>query len=53
VVESAPTINAQSFGGSGEISGTFTHRQASSLALLLSSGAVPLPLKVAYTQTSG
>jgi preprotein translocase subunit SecD len=53
VVESAPTINAQSFGGSGEISGSFTHRRASSLALLLSSGAVPLPLKVAYTQTSG
>ena len=53
VVESAPTINAQSFGGSGEISGSFTHRQASSLALLLASGAVPLPLEVAYTQTSG
>jgi hypothetical protein len=52
-VESAPTINATSFGGSGQIAGSFTHRQASSLALLLASGAVPLPLRVAYTQTSG
>ena len=49
-VEQAPTVNAMSFGGSGQIAGGFTHRQASSLALLLASGAVPLPLKVAYTQ---
>ena len=52
-VESAPTVNATSFGDTGQIAGGFTHRQASSLALLLASGAVPLPLKVAYTQTIG
>jgi hypothetical protein len=50
-VESAPTINATSFGGSGQVAGDCTHRQASSLALLLTSGAVPIPLKVAHTQT--
>ena len=52
-VESAPTINTMSFGGSGQIAGGLTHRQASSIALLLAIGAVPLPLKVAHTQTIG
>jgi preprotein translocase subunit SecD len=52
-VESAPTINAMSFGGSGQISGGFTHRRASSLALLLASGAMLIPLVVVYTQTIG
>jgi hypothetical protein len=48
-VVSAPTVNAMSFGGAGQVAGGFTHRQASSIALLLTSGAVPVPLKVAYT----
>jgi hypothetical protein len=52
-VESSPTINATRFGGSGQIAGGLSHRRASSLAILLASGAVPLPLKVAHTQTRG
>jgi preprotein translocase subunit SecD len=53
-VISAPMINAtgSQFGCSGEITG-ITHEQASSLALLLTSGAFPLPLRVADTQTRG
>lgn len=44
VVESAPTINAQSFHGSGQITGTFTQAQADSLALELRYGALPVQL---------
>ena len=52
-VESAPTINAQSFGGSGQISGDFTQNQATSLALVLKYGQIPIALKTAtYTTVS-
>jgi preprotein translocase subunit SecD len=43
-VESAPTINAMSFGGSGEISGDFTQPQAQALALVLKYGQIPIAL---------
>jgi len=53
VVESAPTINAQSFGGSGEISGDFTQPQAQALALVLKYGQIPIALTQAtYTTVS-
>ncbi len=53
VVESAPTINAQSFGGSGEISGNFTQPQAQALALVLKYGQIPIALTQAtYTTVS-
>jgi preprotein translocase subunit SecD len=52
-VESAPTINAQSFGGSGQISGDFTQAQATSLALVLKYGQIPIALSTqTYTTVS-
>jgi preprotein translocase subunit SecD len=52
-VESAPTINAMSFGGSGEISGNFTQPQAQALALVLKYGQIPIALTQAtYTTVS-
>lgn len=44
VVESAPTINAQNFGGQGQITGTFTQTQAQSLATEIQYGALPVQL---------
>ena len=50
---SAPTINAMSFGGSGQISGSFTQSQANQLALILKYGQIPIGLKKAtYTTVS-
>ena len=52
-VESAPTINATSFGGSGQISGGFTQSQATSLATILKYGQIPIALNQAtYTTVS-
>ena len=52
-VESAPTINATSFGGSGQISGDFTQAQAGSLATILKYGQIPIALTQAtYTTVS-
>lgn len=51
VVESAPTINAKTFGGQGQISGTFTQSQAQSLALVLKYGALPVQLQQQTVQT--
>jgi preprotein translocase subunit SecD len=52
-VESAPTLNAQSFGGQGQISGNFTQSQAGDLALVLKYGQIPIALKTAtYTTVS-
>jgi preprotein translocase subunit SecD len=44
VVQSAPTINAQSFGGQGQITGNFTQGSADNLALVLRYGALPVQL---------
>src|SRR5205085_518376 len=44
VVQSAPQINAQQFGGRGEITGNFTQRDAKDLALVLKYGALPVQL---------
>jgi len=52
-VQSAPTINAPSFGGSGQITGAFTQAQAQQLALVLKYGQIPIALKHAtYTTVS-
>ncbi|MDA8270980.1 MAG: protein translocase subunit SecD [Actinomycetota bacterium] len=51
IVESAPTINAKTFGGQGQISGTFTQTQAQDLALVLSYGALPVQLQQQTVQT--
>jgi len=42
---SAPQVCSTAFGGSGQISGTFTVVEAEGLANLLKSGALPMPLK--------
>jgi preprotein translocase subunit SecD len=56
VVQSAPLIypaqsTFTSFGGSGQISGSFTSTSAKSLALALNYGALPVRLKALTTQT--
>lgn len=52
-VISAPTIQSAILGGSGIISGNFTVKSASDLALLLRSGALPAPLEVLEERTVG
>lgn len=51
IVESAPTINAKTFGGQGQISGTFSQAQAQDLALVLKYGALPVQLQQQTVQT--
>ncbi len=52
-VITAPVIRGVIAGGSGEISGSFTTREASDLALLLRAGALPMPLHVIEERTVG
>ena len=52
-VISAPVIQSAILGGSGIISGNFTVKSASDLALLLRSGALPAPLEVLEERTGG
>ncbi len=52
-VLTAPVIRSVIAGGSGEISGGFTPKEASNLALLLRAGALPAPLKVIEERTVG
>ena len=52
-VISAPTIRSAITGGNGIITGRFTEEDAHQLALLLSSGALPAPLKVIERHTVG
>src|SRR5437868_12163506 len=51
VVQSAPQINAQQFGGRGEITGNFTQRDAKDLALVLKYGALPVQLQPQTVET--
>ncbi|MDQ3757970.1 MAG: protein translocase subunit SecD [Actinomycetota bacterium] len=50
VVKSAPTIQQQSFGGKGVISGDFGEREAKDLALVLRYGSLPVELEPQSTQ---
>ena len=52
-VISAPSINEPITSGSGIISGNFTFQEATDLALLLRSGALPTPLTVVEERTVG
>lgn len=52
-VLSAPVINEHIGGGSGQISGQFTVREASDLAALLRAGALPAPMTVIEERTVG
>ncbi|OGO10109.1 MAG: protein-export membrane protein SecD, partial [Chloroflexi bacterium RBG_13_60_9] len=53
VVISCPTVSEPILGGYGSISGSFTAAQANQLAILLTYGAMPVPLKVIREQTVG
>ena len=50
---SAPNINEPITSGNGMISGNFTFQEATDLALLLRSGALPTPLDVVEERTVG
>ena len=52
-IVSAPNINEPITSGNGMISGNFTFQQATDLALLLRSGALPTPLIVVEERTVG
>ena len=52
-VISAPVIREPILGGSGQISGNFTFREATDLALLLRAGALPAPLTILEERTVG
>jgi len=52
-VISAPQIREPITGGSGTISGNFTFQEATDLALLLRSGALPTPLDIVEERTVG
>jgi len=50
---SAPSIREPILGGNGQISGDFTFQEATDLALLLRSGALPAPLRIVEERTVG
>ncbi|MDQ2077984.1 protein translocase subunit SecD [Marinimicrobium sp. ABcell2] len=52
-VLTAPVIRTPIMGGSGEISGGFSSREAHDLALMLRAGALPVPLTVIEERTVG
>jgi preprotein translocase subunit SecD len=52
-VVSAPVIREPILGGAGEISGSFTVREAQDLALVLRAGALPAPLTILEERTVG
>ena len=53
VVKSAPVIREKILGGSAQISGSFTHEEASDLAIVLRVGALPAPVDVISNMTVG
>jgi protein-export membrane protein SecD len=52
-VISAPVVNSPILAGKGNISGNFTFKTASDLALLLRAGALPAPLNILEERTVG
>tara|TARA_E500000331_G_scaffold357949_1_gene421788 strand:- start:4569 stop:6125 length:1557 start_codon:yes stop_codon:yes gene_type:complete len=52
-VISAPVVREPILGGNGQISGNFTFQEATDLALLLRSGALPAPLNIIEERTVG
>jgi len=51
VVKSAPNINTNKFNGKGQITGTFSEREAKDLALVLRYGSLPVELVTQQRQT--
>ena len=52
-VRSAPVIREKILGGSAQISGSFTHEEATDLAIVLRVGALPAPVDVIQNLTVG
>ena len=52
-VRSAPVIRERILGGSAQISGSFTHEEASDLAIVLRVGALPAPVDIIQNMTVG
>ncbi|HDO31429.1 MAG TPA: protein translocase subunit SecD, partial [Desulfobacteraceae bacterium] len=53
VVRSAPVIREKILGGSAQISGGFTHEEATDLAIVLRVGALPAPVEIIQNMTVG
>ncbi|MDR3088809.1 MAG: protein translocase subunit SecD [Desulfobulbaceae bacterium] len=53
VVRSAPVIRERILGGSAQISGSFTHAEASDLAIVLRVGALPAPVDIIQNMSVG
>jgi SecD/SecF fusion protein len=53
IVRSAPVIRERIIGGSAQISGSFTHEEASDLAIVLRVGALPAPVDIIQNVTVG
>ncbi|MBP1752521.1 MAG: protein-export rane protein SecD [Geobacteraceae bacterium] len=52
-IYSAPVIRERISGGSAQISGSFTEKEASDLAIVLRAGALPAPVKIVQNVTVG
>jgi SecD/SecF fusion protein len=52
-VRSAPVIREKILGGSAQISGSFTHEEATDLAIVLRVGALPAPVDIIQNMTVG
>jgi preprotein translocase subunit SecD len=52
-IYSAPVIRERISGGSAQISGSFTEREASDLALVLRAGSLPAPVTIIQNETVG
>lgn len=53
IVRSAPVIREKILGGSAQISGSFTHNEATDLAIVLRVGALPAPVDIVQNLTVG
>ncbi len=53
IVRSAPVIREKILGGSAQISGSFSHEEATDLAIVLRVGALPAPVDIVQNLTVG
>ncbi len=53
MVRSAPVIREKILGGSAQISGSFSHEEATDLAIVLRVGALPAPVEIIQNLTVG
>ncbi len=52
-IYSAPVIRERISGGSAQISGSFTEKEAADLAIVLRAGSLPAPVKIIQNETVG